>query len=134
MKETQKGPLVWEIRVTRFFPWEEELPGPEQWLLIARNVLTGEHNYFLSNAAKDTPVEQMIHVIFSRWHIERIFEEAKGQVGWDHFEVRHYQPLIRHLILSRVSLFFLMQESDQIQEKKIYLERASRSPGTRCAA
>ena len=76
----------------------------------------------------------MIHVTFPRCHIERIFEEAKGQVGLDHFEVRHYQPLIRHLILSMVSLFFLMQESDQIQEKKIYLERASRSPGTRCAA
>ena len=82
--------MVWEIRVTRFFPWEEELPGPEQWLLIARNVLTGEHKYFLSNAGKDTPVEQMIHVTFSRWHIERIFEEAKGQIGLDHFEVRQY--------------------------------------------
>lgn len=134
VKETQKGPVVWEIRSTRFFPWEEGLPGPEQWLLIARQVLTGEHKYFLCNAPSDTPVEQMIHVIFSRWHIERIFDEAKGQVGLDHFEVRHYQPLIRHLILSMVSLFFLMQESDQIQEKKIYLERASRSPGTRCAA
>ena len=134
VKETQKGPVVWEIRVTRFFPWEEELPGPEQWLLIARNVLTGEHKYFLSNAGQDTPVEQMIHVIFSRWHIERIFEEAKGQIGLDHFEVRQYQPLMRHLILSMVSLFFLMQQSPSLGEKKIYSQRAPHSSGAGCAA
>jgi len=41
----------------------------------------------------------MIHVVFSRWHIERTFQGAKEQVGLDDFGVRQYQPLIRHLIL-----------------------------------
>ena len=67
VKETDKGPVVWEVRVTRFFPWEEGLPGPAQWLLIGRHVVTGEHKYFLSNAPQDTPLEQSLHVVFARW-------------------------------------------------------------------
>ena len=109
VKDTDQGAVVWEVRVRRFFPWEEGLPGPEQWLLIAHQVLTGEVKYFLSNAPRDTPLTKVLEVAFSRHHIERLFEEAKGQVGLDHFEVRKYQPLMRHLVLSMVSLLFLVR-------------------------
>jgi SRSO17 transposase len=111
VKDTDKGAVVWEVRRSRFYPWEEGLPGPEQWLLVARQVLTGEIKYFLSNAPQDTPVTQLIDVAFSRSHIERLFEDAKGQVGLDHFEVRKYQPLMRHLVLSMVSLLFLVRQA-----------------------
>ena len=122
VKETAKGPVVWEVRASRFYPGEDGLPGAEQWLLIARNVLTGEVKYFLSNAPADTPLTALVQVAFSRWHIERMFEDAKGQVGLDHFEVRHYQPLMRHLILSMVSLLFLMRETQQAAKKKDIVE------------
>jgi len=118
VKETEKGPVVWEVRLSRFYPWEEGLPGDEQWLLIAHNVLTEEIKYFLSNAPKQTPVVELVHVAFSRYHIERVFEDAKGQVGLDHFEVRHYQPLMRHLVLSMVSLLFLMRERPPVKKKR----------------
>ncbi|HUT35081.1 MAG TPA: IS701 family transposase [Planctomycetota bacterium] len=51
VKNTQKGPVVWEARTTRFSPWPKGgLPGEELWLVVARNVLDGEVKYFLSNA------------------------------------------------------------------------------------
>jgi SRSO17 transposase len=134
IKDTDKGPVVWEVRAIRFFPWEENSVGEEGWLLIARNVLDGEVKYFFSNAPKETPLETLLHVAFSRWHIERLFEDAKGQVGLDHFEVRRYLPLIRHLILSMVSLLFLVEETNRLREKKPLVERSTSSPGRRSAA
>lgn len=133
IKDTDKGPVVWEARLTRFFPWEEGLPGPQQWLIVARHVLTGEIKYFLSNAPEDVSREELMHVAFSRAHIERLFEDAKGQVGLDHFEVRKYQPLMRHLILSMVSLLFLVRETARMGKKRAIVQCAS-TPANCCAA
>ena len=133
VKDTDKGAVVWEVRVSRFCPWEEGLPGPEQWVLVARQVLTGEVKYFLSNAPQDTPLTQVIQVAFSRSHIERLFEDAKGQVGLDHFEVRKYQPLMRHLVISMVSLLFLVRQTPRSGGKKGLVECAP-APAGRCRA
>ena len=110
MKDTEKGPVVWEARAVRFHPHETGGAGAEQWLLVARNVLTGEVKYFLSNAPRRTPREAMLRVAFTRWEVEHLFHEAKGEVGMRHFEVRHYKPVMRHLALSMVSLLFLCEE------------------------
>jgi hypothetical protein len=118
IKNTGNGAVVWEVRVVRFFPCEKGLPGKACWLMVARNVLDGEIKYFLSNAPEDTRPEVLLHVAFSRWHIERIFEDGKGEVGLDHFEVRKYVPLMRHLILSMVSLLFLIEETQWLQKKR----------------
>jgi len=134
VKNTEKGPLVWEARAARFSVCEKDLPTEAQWLIVARNVLTGEVKYFLANAAEDTPVETLLHVAFSRWHVERLFEDAKGQVGLDHFEVRKYRPLMRHLILSMVSLLFLMTEAGRVGGKKCVVERRADSARGRGAA
>jgi SRSO17 transposase len=119
IKNTDKGPVVWEVRVIRFFPCEQGLPGEACWLIVARNVLDGEVKYFLSNAPSDTPAEVLLHVAFSRWRIERIFEDGKGEIGLDHFEVRKYLSLMRHLVLSMVSFLFLMQETQRLQKKPL---------------
>lgn len=134
LKNTDAGPVVWEVRMSRFYPWEDGLPGPQQWLLVARQVLTGEVKYFLSTAAPEVSREQLLHVAFSRAHIERLFEDAKGQVGLDQCEVRHYQPLMRHLILSMVSLLFLVRETARLGKKRLLVECPSPAAGGRAAA
>jgi hypothetical protein len=139
IKDTQAGAVVWEARATRFFPSEDGLPAEEGWLIIARNVLTGEIKYFLSNASADTPVALLLHVAFSRWHIERVFEDAKGEIGMDHFEVRGHLPLTRHLILCMVSFLFLAEEAIRLKKNPLVdhlpSARSSRSAvGSRHAA
>ena len=133
IKNTDKGPVVWKARVTRFVPRENDQPGQECWLIIARNVLDGEVKYFLSNAPADTPVEVLLHVAFNRWHIERVFEDGKGEIGMDHFEVRHYRSIIRHLVLSMVSFLFLVQETQRLQ-KKPFMDHLPSTEGRRSAA
>jgi SRSO17 transposase len=123
VKNTQKGPVVWEARATPFSPWTKGgLPGDELWLVVARNVLDGEVKYFLSNAPADTPVEVLLHVAFSRDPIEKLFEESKGEVGLDHFEVRRYRAVRRHLVLSMVSLLFLARQTRRLRGGKPVVE------------
>ena len=118
VKDTQKGPEVWHVRETRFYPNDNGLPGRESRLIIARNALSGEVKYFLSDAGPEVPLKTLLYVAFSRWHIERLFEDGKGEVGFDHFEVRNYKSLIRHLVLTNLSLYFLCEQTTRLREKK----------------
>lgn len=117
VKDTQKGPEVWNVRCTRFYPWEKGLPGNPVTLIIADNVLTADRKHFLANVSPETPLKNVLHVAFSRWNIERLFEDCKGEVGMDHFEVRNYISITRHLIISMVSILFLVLETDRLKKK-----------------
>ena len=48
----------------------------------------------------------MLWVAFSRWPIERCFELAKRNLGMDHFEIRSWRGIHRHLYISQLSLLF----------------------------
>ena len=115
IKKTQKGPEIWHVRETRFFPNNGGVPGRDSRLIIARNALSGEVKYFLSDAGPEVPVKTLLYVAFSRWRIERLFEDAKGEVGFDHFEVRSYVSLIRHLVLTTLSLYFLCEQTTRLR-------------------
>ena len=136
VKETQKGPEVWHVRETLFYPNDGGLPGRESRLIIGQNALSGEVKYFLSDAAADVPLPTLLYVAFSRWHIERLFEDGKEEVGFDHFEVRNYTSLKRHLVLSNLSLYFLCEQATRLRKKKSVVdplpgEGSGRGP-TRC--
>jgi hypothetical protein len=89
---------------------ENGLPSGPYRLLIARNVLKPEEvKFFLSNAPEWVAVETLLLVAFSRWRIERLFEDTKDELGMDHFEVRRYVSIQRHLLLTCVSYLFLAE-------------------------
>jgi SRSO17 transposase len=134
VKDTEKGPVVWEARAARFRPVEERRPGAEVWLLVARNVLTGEVKRFLSNAKPGAGVEELLRIAFARADIEELFHEAKGEVGLRHFEARRYRAIMRHLVLSMVSLLFLNGETRRLRGKKPVVEHMPGEGGGRSAA
>lgn len=105
--DTEKGPEVWEFKVGAFWEQSDAAPEKAQRLLVGRNVRTGEIKYFLSNASEDVPLETLIRVAFSRWHIERCFQDSKSELGLNHAEIRTYRGLHRHFILTAVNYFFL---------------------------
>jgi SRSO17 transposase len=117
VKEGTKGPFVWEAKCVPLWVKDENgLPDGPHPLLIARNVLKpDEMKFFLSKAPRDTPVETLLLVAFSRWHIERLFEDSKTELGLDHFEVRQYGAITRHLLLTCVSHLFL---AEFVQKRK----------------
>ncbi len=54
-----------------------------------------------------SPAPAHAALAFSRWKIEGIFQDGKGELELDHFEGRKYQSIRRHLILSCVNYLFL---------------------------
>ena len=109
IKDGDKGPMIWEIKHTLFYPKDENgFPGEPMHLIIARDPLNPEKiKYFVSNAAPETSIQTLLRVAFSRWRVERCFEDQKGEVGLDHYEGRRYIGLKRHLVISSVSYLFL---------------------------
>jgi SRSO17 transposase len=119
VKDGAKGPMVWEAKCVAFWIKDEQgLPVGPYHLLLCRNALDPtEVKFFLSNAPMETPVTTLLLVAFSRWRIERMFQDSKGELGLDHFEVRRYGSLCRHLLLTSVSHLFLA-ESCRRQKKR----------------
>jgi SRSO17 transposase len=111
VKDGHKGPMVWRAkRIPVWLRGQDGLPGAPHHLLVAYNVMEPQKiKYFISNAPPDTSVETLLLVALSRWKIERMFEDGKGELGMDHFEVRRFQSIQRHLILSCVSYLFLAE-------------------------
>jgi hypothetical protein len=120
VKDGQKGPLVWEVKHTRITIKDENgLPGMRLHLVVARNVLDPEEvKFFLSNAPPETKVQTLLLVAFSRWRVERCFQDQKQEVGLDQWEGRRWLGLKRHLIITTVSYFFLARVREQFRGKK----------------
>jgi hypothetical protein len=142
IKDGEKGPIVWEVKHATFYRRHgpDGLPGPAHTLIVARNVLDPQEiKYFLSNLVLDgqtITLEWLLGVAFSRWPIERCFEIAKSELGMDHFEMRSWRGIHRHLYLTQVSQLFCARVHQQLREKKRAPELVSDgrtgSPGGVC--
>lgn len=135
VKDGEKGPIVWEAKQTRVTMKDDAgLPGMRLHLIVARNALDhDEVKFFVSNAPADTCVETMLLVAFSRWRVERCFQDQKQEIGLDQWEGRHYRGLMRHLILSCVSYLFLARVRERLRGEKSRGYRVP-SPRRRCRA
>jgi SRSO17 transposase len=120
IRDGEKGPMVWEAKHAMITVKDEKgLPGMRWHLIVARNVLKpDEIKFFVSNAAEDTPVETLLLVGFSRWRVERCFEDQKQEVGLDQWEGRRWRGLKRHLILTSVSYLFLARVRRSLRGEK----------------
>jgi hypothetical protein len=53
------------------------------------------------------PLAELVRVAGTRWSVEECFQAAKGQVGLDHYQVRHWTAWHRHITLAMLALAFL---------------------------
>ena len=98
----------------RLYEWAcVSLPDPDgaetgRWLLMRRGIDDpGEYAYYLAYGPKETPVHELIRVAGRRWTIEDCFEQAKGEVGLDEYEVRKWEGWHRHTTLSLLAHAYL---------------------------
>jgi len=132
IKDTDKGPEVWEIKWAVFWRKDEAgLPTRRHCLIVAHKVLTDETKYFLSNrvpgeinpvTGKAITLRWLLHVAFGRCSIESCFREGKEELGLDHYEVRGWRCVHRHFYVTQLSHLFcarVRQEYDVPSEEKI---------------
>lgn len=109
-----------------------------QWLQIVINGCDPEgwsHHLLLrkplgSNKPEDVaafrccaPIEKsslrsLVRASGKRWPIETCFEEAKGLLGMDEYEVRNWTPWYRHMTLVMLAHTFLALTRAQIKKKR----------------
>jgi len=123
VKDTPRGPLVWEVKMARVHlvvasPRPSRPTDRQYALIIARNVETGEIKYFISNAAASVPLSDLLTAAFARWQIELWFERAKQEAGLGAFEMRTYRSLLRHWFCSRLAMYFLAAQTQRLRGEK----------------
>ena len=115
IKDGEKGPMVREVKVIEFRMQRDGLPTRPHWLIAARNPEEPDAmKFFVSNASGGTPLEWLVYVAYSRWPIEQCFKEEKDELGFDHFEVRGWQSIHRHIALTQVSHLYLNKMREQL--------------------
>ena len=101
-----KGPRVYDWAVVEIRPLREA--GQGHWLLVRRSVAKPEElSYYVCSAPSETTLDELVRVAGTRWAIEECFEEAKGQVGLDQYEVRRWDGWYRHITLAMLAQAYL---------------------------
>ena len=111
-----KGPRVYDWAAVDIRPLRE--PGKGHWLLARRSVAKpGELAFYVCFAPSDTTLEELVRVAGTRWAIEECFEEAKGAVGLDQYEVRRWDGWYRHITLAMLAQAYLAVIRHQAMEQ-----------------
>jgi SRSO17 transposase len=108
VSEGTKGPIVYEYTRRKVVLSSAGLPRKTVWLLIRRTLNDDpQYSYFISNASSSTRLKTLIWLSGLRWAIEQCFEEAKTDLGMDHYEVRKFTGWQHHMLTCMLAHFFL---------------------------
>ena len=101
-------------RGERLYDWTwirlpyESPAGLAQWLLARRSLSDPtEVAYYRAFGPADTTLAALVRVAGARWAIEEDFEDAKGMVGLDQYEVRKWDAWYRHVTLALLAHAYL---------------------------
>ena len=101
-----KGSRIYDWAMVDIRPLRE--PGKGHWLLAWRSVARPEElAYYLCFGPAQTSLKELVPVAGVRWSIEECFEDAKGQVGLDQYEVRRWDGWHRHITLAMLAHAYL---------------------------
>jgi len=100
-----KGPRLYDWACV---PYGGAAPGFQCALLVRRSIAKpAELTFYLTHAPDGTSLAGLVRVAGMRWTIESCFEQAKGEVGLDQYEVRSWIGWHRHVTLAMLALAYL---------------------------
>jgi SRSO17 transposase len=108
VSERTKGPIVYEFTKRRVTLCRAGLPDRVVWLVLKRTL--GEEKsywYYISNAPLSSRLPLFVWLSGVRWAVEQCFEEAKTELGMDHYEMRKYSGWHHHMLTCMLAHFFL---------------------------
>ncbi|HLZ59529.1 MAG TPA: IS701 family transposase [Ktedonosporobacter sp.] len=101
---------------------EEDKSSKARWLLIRRSLTDSvKRAYYRVYAPATSQLSELVGVAGSRWRIEEGYEQAKGEVGLDQYEVRGYRAWYRHmtLVLLAHAVLAVLRARITSHEKKV---------------
>jgi SRSO17 transposase len=83
-------------------------PGRGHWLLPRRSISNPEEiACYGCYGPRRSSTADLAWIAGSRWHIEECFQQAKGEAGLDHYQVRSWRAWYAHITLSMLALAWL---------------------------
>ena len=80
-------------------------PDKGYWLLARRSVAKPEElACYVCFGPAEATLEELVRAAGMRWAIGESFEEAKGEVGLDQYEVRRWLGWYRHITLALLAM------------------------------
>jgi SRSO17 transposase len=119
VRDGSKGPLVVEVVKRRVVSrTHRRQQGHEEMLVVMRyrdrdNQQVVKVDYYLSNAAPETPLWQFARVAKAEHRIEDCIQRSKSEAGLADYEVRNWTGWQHHQTLSLLATWFLVQETER---------------------
>jgi SRSO17 transposase len=114
VRDGEKGPLEVDAMTAVVKARQEGRVGPEERLVVMRNVGESRIDYALSNADASVPLVELVRAQRRRRRIEEFFGVGKGDTGLGHYEVRGWVGWHHHMTLSMLAVWFLSSERRRV--------------------
>jgi SRSO17 transposase len=109
IKEGSKGPISADFAFVRAVRKRRRRPGHEVWVVFRRSTSAPtEIKYYLSNAPAGIAKADLVRQAGLRWPVETAIEEAKSELGMDHYETRTWRGWHHHMTLTFLAHHFLV--------------------------
>jgi SRSO17 transposase len=119
VRDGSKGPLVADVVKRRVVSrTHRRQQGHEEMVVVMRyrdrdNQQVVKVDYYLSNAAPETPLWQFARVAKAAHRIEECLQRSKSEAGLADYEVRNWTGWQHHQTLSLLATWFLVQETER---------------------
>lgn len=94
-------PLSARFAFRRVVPCRADGVPPDQrevvWLVVEWEDGKNDPKYHLCSLPRETTKRDLVRTLKQRWRTERVYEDLKGELGFDHFEGRPLEGLLRTL-------------------------------------
>jgi SRSO17 transposase len=122
----RKGPLRSRFAALRVQPAHGHIQqAPEQpmvWVLIDWPVGADKpEHYWFSNLPESTGLRRLVRHAMLRWHCEQDYQQAKEELGLDHYEGRGWLGWHHHVTMVQIAQTFLAMERLR-QQKKLFID------------
>jgi SRSO17 transposase len=115
VRDGEKGPLEVALVTCRVEAKLKRRRMPYEEMLVVIRYVDEEGvrkiDYYLSNAAVDTPLRELARVSKAAHRIEECIKRCKSEAGLADYEVRNWKGWHHHQVLSLLACWFLITES-----------------------
>jgi SRSO17 transposase len=107
-----KGYVRFHAKRRKVWLWEEDTKNvmPVWLLLLMEDNNSNEVKYYISNAAADISLAELVKKAACRFFIERAFQDAKTSMGMADYQVRVWNGWHHHMGMVMLASLFMMTE------------------------
>ena len=120
--EGSKGPRLYEWAWLQLPDETETMNARARFILIRRSLADpSKRAYYRVAGPIQTTLPEVVRVAGSRWKIEEGYEQAKGEVGLDQYEVRTWRAWYRYMtlaLLAYAALVVLQGQARTLEKKE----------------